>query len=83
MEIFAPGTFSREAEVSMKSLNINYFAWWNDRYATVLFSYTATHTLACRSYGSKSLPPVVPPSESGSSEIPLGVNALLKAIHKI
>lgn len=37
MEIFPPGTFTREAEVSMKSLNINYFAWWNDQYVAVLY----------------------------------------------
>ncbi|KAL4079402.1 hypothetical protein J3A83DRAFT_4085723 [Scleroderma citrinum] len=66
MEIFPPGTLTREAEVSMKSLNINHFVWWNDQ-----------------SYNSKSLPLAVPPLESDSSEIPINVPALLKAIRKI
>ncbi|KAF9219516.1 hypothetical protein BS17DRAFT_420472 [Gyrodon lividus] len=31
MEIFPPGTFVRDAEISVNSLGINYLAWWEAR----------------------------------------------------
>ncbi|KIJ59389.1 hypothetical protein HYDPIDRAFT_118615 [Hydnomerulius pinastri MD-312] len=66
MEIFPPGTFTHDAEISVKSLGINYFAWWK-----------------AQQHASNSLPPVIPPTESQHSDIPIDASALVKAIRRI
>ncbi|KAI6107589.1 hypothetical protein EDD17DRAFT_1528370 [Pisolithus thermaeus] len=64
LEIFPPGTVTRDAELSVRSLGISYIAWWHDK-----------------PYNTKSA--VTSPAGSNSSEIPVDVAALAKAIHKI
>jgi hypothetical protein len=36
MEFFPSDVFTRDAETAVRSLGINYIAWWNDRYALPL-----------------------------------------------
>ncbi|KAI6019818.1 hypothetical protein F5J12DRAFT_813448 [Pisolithus orientalis] len=64
LEIFPPDTLSRDAELSVKSLDIRYVAWWHDK-----------------PYDTKSI--VTPPTGANSSEIPVEITALEKAIRKI
>lgn len=82
LEIFPPGTFVRDAQVSMKSLGINYIAFWNDQ-CVYLSDCVSTKLTFSRIHSGESLPPVILPTESTSVEVLVNVPSLIGTIRKV
>src|SRR6267154_6290587 len=83
MEFFPSGVFTREAEMSVRSLGIHYIAWWNHQYVPPFYiSCSRMLHLFCRQFEGDSLPPVV--SGGNHPQKPLiDATAVIQAIQKV
>ena len=80
MEIFPPGVFVRDAEISVAALGVRYFAWWEARW--VFFFDVVSSSDPRRQHGTEALPPVVPPSEE-RSDVAIDASAMVQAIQRV